>query len=366
MTARTPIAAWAQAHGATFGQFAGWEMPAHYGDLAGEYRATLDSAALFDYSYAGKLELSGPDAPSFLGNLSTNDIASLPLGGGCETYFCDHRAKVQHAGWVYRVLLDGMRNGFWLDTTPGRDELLIRHLDRYLISEAVEMVNRTTQFAQFHLAGPRAKAILAEAIGSDLPELDEFLHMERTIGANAVVSLRRHDPLGVPGYDLVCTNERAEAVVRMLVDSLGAQPAGLETYETLRIEAGTPIYGIDIDENRFVMEVANALRAVSYRKGCYLGQEPIVMARDRAGFVNRSFLGMTVSREEPLPAGTKVMRENTEVGIITSSIRAPGRSNAVAIGYLRRGHQDIGTILEADVNGVRVPVTVAGFPVNRS
>ena len=121
-----------------------------------DYAAAVSSAGLFDTPAAGKLLLTGPDAPMFLGNLCTNDTANLPLGGGCEAYFCDPRGKVQFAAWIYHVRLSDGRHAMWVETTAGRNAELVKHLDRYLISEQVEIADVTEQFAQMHLAGPKA------------------------------------------------------------------------------------------------------------------------------------------------------------------------------------------------------------------
>jgi folate-binding protein YgfZ len=336
-------------------------LPLHFGDPAAEYLRTLDGASLFDLSNHGHLEVAGPEAPAFLHNLCTNDINNLPLGGGCEAYFCDQRAKALAYAVVYHVLIAGGNHAFWLDVTPGYHEKLLKHLDRHLIAEQVEMTDRTGQFAQMHLAGPKARETLEKTLGDRLPDLAEFMHMERTFGLNATCHVRRHDPLGLPGYDIVCLNERAAGVWQMLA-AAGARPAGSQAFETLRIEAGTPAYGIDIDENRFVMEAPRALRAVSYAKGCYLGQEPIVMSRDRAGHVNRAFLGVKVLEGGCLPAGTKLFRDGNEVGLITSSVVSPRLGAPLALGYIRRGHQDPGLRLEADTPEGRKPVEVLPFP----
>lgn len=325
-------------------------------DTPADYRHALDGAALFDLSGTGKIELTGKDAPAFLHNLCTNDVNGLPLGVGCEAYFCDARAKVLAHVVVYHVLSAGA-HAFWLDVTPGYAGKLFAHLDRHLISEVVELTDQTDHFAQLHLAGPRAKGVLEAVLGEAVPDLAEFQHMERTAGATATCHVRRRDPLGVPGYDVVCRTERADGVRRML-EAAGAAPAGAEAFELLRVEAGTPVYGIDIGEDRFVMEVPRALRAVSYAKGCYLGQEPIVMSRDRAGFVNRAFLGVKVLDGGPLPAGTKLFRDAAEVGLITSSIVSPRLNAPLSLGYIRRGHQDPGLKLVADGR----PVEVLGFP----
>ena len=318
-----------------------------------DYAAATTTAALFDSSAAAKLLLTGPDAPMFLGNLSTNDIKNLPLGDGCETYFCDPRAKVKFQAWVYHVRLGDTRHAMWVETTPGRNTELVQYLDRYLISEQVEIADRTADFAQFHLAGPKANDVLSAALGEPVPALLEFAHMERTFGRDATCSVRRRDHLGLPGFDLVCRTDVAEGVKRLLV-AAGATPGGAETFETLRIEAGTPVFGKDIDDTRFVMEVGYAPRAVSYEKGCYLGQEPIVMARDRAGHVNRAFLGLKVLDGGPLPAGTKLFRDGQEVGLVTSSCDSPRLGAPVALAYLKWKHQEPGTRMDAGGQAVEV------------
>lgn len=308
------------------------------------YRAATESAAIFDISQTGKLEVSGPDAPKFLTNLGTNDLRELPLGGGCEIYFLDHKAKTLFQVWAFHILLDG-KHAIWLETTPGRGAKLFAHLDRYLISEAVELADVTERFAQFHLTGPTARVAMETALADRLPDLAEFQHLERTFGQTITASIRRRDTLGIPGYDLVCSVAHAEGILGLL-EAAGATVGTPADYEVLRIEAGTPIYGPDIDESRFVMEIARVERAVSYTKGCFIGQEPIVMARDRAGFVNRAFLMLKVDGD-PLPPGTKLLREGQEVGIATSSTVSPKFGSAIALGYIRRGHQEPGTMLDA-------------------
>jgi folate-binding protein YgfZ len=330
-------------------------------DVPADYTAACSTAALFDVSSSGKLLLTGPDAPMFLGNLCTNDIKSLALGAGCEAYFCDARAKVQFAAWIYHVRLGDGRHAMWVETTTGRSAELVKYLDRYLISEQVEIADVTDQYAQFHLAGPTATKILSTTLGESVPDLSEFAHMERTFGATSVCSIRRRDQLGFPGFDIVCLNDRAEGV-RSLLLAAGATPGTPTTFETLRIEAGTPVFGIDIDHNRFVMEVGQAKRAVSYTKGCFLGQEPIVMARDRAGHVNRAFLGLKVLEGGPLPAGTQLFHEGQEVGHVTSSCYSPRLGVPVALAYLRWKHQEPGTRMEAVTSAGRQPVEVVGLP----
>ncbi|MCS6865587.1 MAG: glycine cleavage T C-terminal barrel domain-containing protein [Gemmataceae bacterium] len=330
-----------------------------------DYTAATSTAALFDRSSAAKLILTGLDAPLFLHNLSTNDIQNLPLGGGCEAYFCDPRAKVKFQTWIYHIRLGDGQHALWVETTPGRHGALVQYLNHYLISEQVEIADRTNDFAQFHIAGPQAANVLARALGEPIPDLPEFAHMERTFGHNATCHIRRHDLLGYPGFDIVSLRERANGVQRLLV-AAGAAEGTPETFETLRIEAGTPIFGPDIDENRFVMEVGYVARAVCYTKGCFLGQEPIVMARDRAGHINRAFLGLKVLAGGPLPLGSPIMHNGQAVGVVTSSCFSPRLNAPIALAYLKWQHQTPGTRLEATTPAGPQPVEVLGLPPVRS
>lgn len=307
-----------------------------------DYQAAHDSAALFDVQ-SRPIEVIGPDATQFLHNICTNDVKSLPVGGGCEAFLCDARAKALFVIWVERDA-----DGLVLTTSPGRADRLLAHLDRYLIAEQVELATRNDQML-FHLAGPKAAAM----VGGD--ELGEFQHAERTI-KGVPVRIRRHDRLGVPGFDLVLPRASESAVATALF-SLGAV-TGESAFDTLRVEAGTPVYGVDFDETRFVMEVGRASRAVSFTKGCFPGQEPIVMSRDRAGRVNRLFLGLKgLSASVPVP-GSKLMRDGKEVGIVTSAVRSPRLGAPLALGYVHWQHVSPGTTLVAD----GIPLAVLGYP----
>jgi folate-binding protein YgfZ len=145
----------------------------------------------------------------------------------------------------------------------------------------------------------------------------------------------------------------------VLLDHLqfgGARSVADEAAEIVRVETATPVYGIDFDENTFAPEVNRTARAISYNKGCYLGQEPIVMARDR-GVVQRLLLGLTFAG--PVPPGSLLYKDGKEVGRVTSSVVSPARG-PIGLGYVRRGSQTPGTVLEA--GEARVAATVTSVP----
>ena len=286
-------------------------------------------------------------------------MLNLPLGAGCEAFFCTAKAKVVAHALIYHVRIAADKDALWLDVAPGQAQPLIQHLDHFLIAERVEMADRTADFAQFHLAGPRAKAVLETALGESIPDLERLQHMERTLGTGTTCNIRRNDPLGLPGYDLVCLQSRGADVQQTLM-AAGAGLAGPEVYEVLRVEAGTPVFGADIDENRFVVEVGRT-EAICYTKGCYLGQEPIVMARDRAGHVNRAFRGLKLNASGVV--GAKLLADDgKEVGVVTSAVVSP-RLGSIGLGYVRRGHEQSGTELRFGADAGGGSAVVAELPM---
>jgi folate-binding protein YgfZ len=345
--------------GAQWAEEAGWQLPSTYGDPLAEYHCALEKAAVFDVSNRSKIEVAGPEAGSFLQNLSTNDIAGLPIGAGCETFFTTMQAKVVAHALAYHLLMSDNREAFWLDAAPGLAEKILKHLDHYLISEQVELADHTREFAQIYLAGPQAKAILERAIEDEVPDLAEHQHMIRTFGANSTCHIRRYDALGVPGYEIISIRQRATIVWGVLLWA-GAAQAGLQAYEWLRVEAGTPVYGKDVDETNLALEVGRTPQTISYSKGCFLGQEPLVRIRD-LGHVNRTLTGLKYGGG-PVSRGAKLFRDGKEVGYITSSVVSPRLGTAIGLAYVRRGHQDPDTTLEIEADGVRRPAEVVGVP----
>jgi folate-binding protein YgfZ len=343
---------------ATFAIDAGWLVPGHFGDLDQEYLGGCANAVLFDLSHRSKIEIAGPDAVIFLQNLSTNDVARLAVGAGCELFLTTVQAKVIAHAFAYRLELEDGRPAFWLDAVPSQAERIIKHLDHYLVSEQVELADRTKEYAQLYLAGPRAQQLLEEVLGTRV--LEPLRQSVQTLPEGIRCHVRRNDLLGLPGYDLLCGPEPAPEIWNRLTGA-GAIPAGLATYECFRIEAGMPEYGKDIDENTLALEVGRTKQAISYAKGCFLGQEPLVRIRD-LGHINRLLLGLKLSGTEPVDRGSKLIREGKEVGQVTSAVFSPRAGGVIALAYVRRGHQDPGTVLELDAGGERRKAEVTALP----
>jgi folate-binding protein YgfZ len=361
MPEQTPLAEIAEKAGASFVEDAGWLVPANFGNATDEYRRALESAALFDVSHRGKVQVTGKEAPQFLHNLCTNEIVRMPVGGGCEALLTNGHAKIVGAANFYRVA-GAEGESFWLDLAPGTATTVAAHLDRFHISEDVEITDRTRDFVQLHLAGPIAESVLAKLLRK-LPPLGEYQHLSAEVDGIGTVDVRRTDALGVSGYDLLWSREASLPLWEALIGA-GARPAGLEAYEVLRIEAGTPRYGVDIDDSNLPQEVGRSERAVSFTKGCYIGQETVARIRTY-GHVNRTLMGLRFDGSIAFPPGTKLYREEQEVGRVTSSAVSL-RFGAIGLGYVKRGSEQPGTKLQVRLSDGTGIAEVRSLPFGRS
>ncbi len=350
--------------GADFGEESPWIVPGHFGDPAGEYQAAVGRAALFDLSNRSKVELAGPDGRVFLNNLCTNDVKNLPVGSGCEAFLLTATGKI-----VAHVLIGHYQQrettALLLDAVPDQAVIISEYLDHYLVSEQAELADRSEMFGMFHVCGPEAAAILRSIVGQEVSDL-------ASLGNRAIqwphdsrpwCQVRRHQALGLDGYDLIVPVAGSLDLWKKLRDT-GVVPAGRETYDTLRIEAGVPEFGADFDAQRFVMEAGRNAQAIAPNKGCYLGQEAVVMARDR-GQVNRTLMGVAAPADGLLPEGGRLFKGKDEVGQVTSSAESPRLGQVIALAYLRRGSQEPGTALTVEPESDGRTVTVCALPFIR-
>jgi folate-binding protein YgfZ len=315
------------------------------------YDLARRQAVLFNVSNRAKIELRGHDRASFLHNFCTQDIKALGVGQGCSALILNLQAKI-----LACVRIFAREQSLWIDSEPDLGPKIRQHLDRYLISEQVELLDCTTEYAQLRLAGPQAASMLMQLVQVDLASWKPLQHADLEI-AGVMCQVRRDDSLSVPSFDLIfaATHQRA------LHEALNLPEADGKLHEVLRIEAGTPVYGTDVDESNLPQELGRDAQLISFTKGCYLGQEPVVRIRD-LGHVNRQLGGLKLAGADVPAAGSKVARDGKEIGHITSSAFSPTVGSAIALGYLRRGHQQIGTTVQVGAQAA----AVAALPLVKS
>jgi tRNA-modifying protein YgfZ len=285
--------------------------------LATDYRAITEAAGLLDRSERGKLALSGADAASFLQGQVSNDIEGLAPGAGCYAAFLTPKGKM--LGDV-RVLATA--DELLLDTERVALQALFNMIRRFSLGYQVELHKRTLERGLLSLIGPdSARAAAVEGL-----PLEEHAHAPVTIGDIAARAVRTDI-----GIDLLCNSADTEALRERLADA-GAVPVGEAAVECLRIEHGRPRYGIDLDDSVIPQEAGLNERAVSFTKGCYVGQETVARLYYR-GKPNRQLRGLRASA--PVESGEELEFEGRVVGRITSVAHSP-RFGPIALALVRR------------------------------
>ena len=308
-----------------------------------------------DRSDRERLRLTGRDRQSFLQGLVTNDVAALTPGQGCYALMLD---ATGHVLADMRVLC--AENYLLLDVEPGRAAFVAETLDRYLIMEKVRITDVTAETAQVFVGGAGMAQLLAKWGVAGAGEWREGQNATVAIGdaEDALVAATRLIP--GPGFDIYLPDVGAKDGLLAMLGASGVSPLSPDALEALRIESGVPRFGVDMDERALGPETGQQARAISYRKGCYIGQEIVARIHAR-GHTNRGLTGFLLDGEaEPPAPGTPVTaaQDGKETGRITSAAVSRALGRPVALGYIRHEHSEPGTVVEIAGRSA----TVAGLP----
>jgi folate-binding protein YgfZ len=282
-------------------------------DIALQDAVLRDGCGLVDRSERGKLALTGPEAKAFLQGQLTQDVEALAPGDGCYAAFLDHKGKMQGD---LRVL--DLGDELWLDCERVALQDLFNMIRRYKLGLAVELHKRTLECGLLSLIGPEARRV---AGAEELPASE---HACARAGARVLVVT----DLGV---DVICAAEDV-ARVRAELEAAGAVPVSEAAAEVLRVESGRPRYGVDLDQSVIPQEAGLNERAVSFTKGCYVGQETVARLHYR-GKPNRHLRGLRLS--EPMPPGAELRLGEKVVGRLGTVAVSP-RLGPIALALVRR------------------------------
>jgi len=289
-------------------------------DLDGQYRALREEVGLVDRSQRGKVAVAGPDSADFLQGQLTNDIEAVAPGHGCYAALLDRKGHMQADLRVLR--LD--EETIWLDTEPGADEAVLRHLAMYRIGREAEVEDVTAARAILSLIGPRAASLCG---GDSLSP--EYAHREVEIAGTSCRAVA--SDLGI---DLICAAGRAERVAGALVQA-GAAQVSEGAAEILRVESGRPRFGHEMTTATIPQEAGIDDRAVSFTKGCYIGQETVARLHYK-GKPNRHLRGLRL--EAPVADGDAIVLTDREIGRIGTAVLSPALG-PLALAVIRREAQ---------------------------
>jgi folate-binding protein YgfZ len=286
-------------------------------ELDGQYRLLREEAGQVDRSRRGKLLVSGPEAAEYLQGQLTNDVEALEPGQGCYAALLDRKGRMQADMRVLRLAGDRI----WVDTEAVAAPAVARHLGLYRVGREVEIEDLTAERAIVALVGPAIEA----ALGGPPPSA-EHAHEERELDGVAVRVVRGED-----GAELICAAADAEAL-RGALAARGAPEASEAAAEILRVEAGRPRFGAEMTAETIPQEAGINERAVSFTKGCYIGQETVARLHYK-GKPNRHLRGLRLSA--PAASGEPIRLGEREVGRVGTAVVSPARG-PIALAIVRR------------------------------
>ena len=321
-------------------------VPERYGKVEDEYWEVRRNIGIMDLSHLGRLSITGRDRSSFLHGLLTNDIAGLKENQGVRACLLTPKARV--LGDMY---IHNLGDSLLLDTGESSSERLKIVLDQFIITEDVQIQDSSNELLLLSLQGPKAADVIRQVLKTDVSTLPRIAN--QALGPSVIIS---HDRTGQGGYDIIIPRNEVESVWQAFLLQ-GVQPVGTEALDILRLEAALPRYGIDFDENTLVLE-AGLKDAISFNKGCYMGQETVARATF-IGRVNRRLAQIQAKASHGLGRGARLYGDNKEAGVVTSSAYSPALTSVVGLGYVQKDFATEGTQVEiVTANEERFPATV--------
>ena len=323
---------------ATLGEYHGALVPSFFTDPVAEHQAVRAASGLFDFSFRAQFAMKGRDHAKFLHRMVSNDVKKLAPGQGTYATLLTPQGHI-----LVDMRLYCAEDRFFVDTDADLRDKALGGLKRYVIADQVEFEPLDLYALAFQ--GPRSRPLLEKTLHMDLPALQEFDHFS-TNYAGFPVRVVCASSTGEEGYEVWTGAKGLPAIWGAAcgqAPTYGMLPCGTQALETLRIEAGIPRYGQELGED-IIPNEAELWNALSFNKGCYVGQEIVERARSR-GHVNWKLMGLVVESGTPPPAGEKLSREGKEIGEITSSCVSPTLGKTIALAYLRREVSEPGTKL---------------------
>ncbi len=314
--------------GAVLGALGDVRIALHYGDPVKEAAALRMGAGLIDLAWRGVVEMSGRDRARFLHGMCTNDIKKLQPGQGCLAAIVNRQGKM-----VAEMIVHAAENALLLEMDRSNLQPTIDHLQKFLVADDVAL--KVSDAAVLSVCGPRAQSLLG------VRDLPDFHFMMR----DGVV-VTRNRTLGVEGYHLLVPASKPGEADGIL--GHGVAPAGFEAQEALRIENGFPRWGADMDATLLPMEAGLEAIAISYAKGCYIGQEVIQRVKTYSE-PPRMLVQLEVA---DAAAGDKIGKGAEEAGLVTSA------SGPFALGLVRKEYKAPGT----EVTAAGKPARVRALP----
>lgn len=358
---QSPLQTTHQHLGAHFAPAGEWDMPAHYGDPVAEHHAVRQGVGMADLSHRGKLQVTGDDRITWLQSIISNDLLPLQAGHWLYSSFMSHKGKILSCFRVYR-----REDHLFVEDTGEVGDITYQTFRKFLLyGTKAKMKNCGETWGIVLVSGPQTPALLQHAWGIDVTQLTTGSFLTHDLNGQ-VILMARTEETGECDIEIFAPNDVLDQVwthVWEAGQALDLRAVGTHARESLRIEAGIPKLGPELNEQIVPPEANLEGKAFSLSKGCYPGQE-VVARMDTYGAVKRRLVGLVIEAPEKTvpPSNAKVFSGTREVGWISSATKAPTLNKIIALGFPLRDFTAPGTALDVEINGQRYPAVVQALP----
>ncbi len=355
---RTPLYEIHRTLGATFTKsHEDWELVGHFIDPLQEHHAVRQGVGVVDLSHRGRLRLTGSDRAAYLHRIISNEVEGLSVGAGNYATMLTNRGKIIADMKVYIF-----EDSIGIETNAETTSILYQELDKYLIADDVTIEDFTERTGAVGIHGPKSAELLQEVYGFDAGSLSEHQGIVHEIDGRWIICVRASET-GEVGYNLCTASESMEWLWDTILTkgrAFGAEPVGLTALNSLRIEAGIPQFGAELDDSIFPGE-AELEQAISFEKGCYIGQEIVARMKYR-GHPNRLLRGFEIASDTPPQSGDRLFDGDKDIGWLTSAVVSPTLGETIGLGYVRTAFTDEGSQVKIETADSRVNATVRVLP----
>ncbi|MFW5416665.1 glycine cleavage system aminomethyltransferase GcvT [Nocardiopsis sp. CNT-189] len=354
----TPLRAAHEALGATLVDFAGWLMPLRYSSEKAEHTAVREKAGLFDLSHMGEIHVLGAEAAAVLDHALVGHLSKVAVGRARYTMITDADGGVLDDLIVYRL---GEEHYLVVANAANAGTVLAALTERAAGFDA-RVEDRSAETALIALQGPAAVGILAPLTDADLDGIKYYAGYRHTVAGHPVL-LARTGYTGEDGFELFVEASDAPAVWEALLkagEPHGLVPAGLSSRDTLRLEAGMPLYGQELSRDLTPFDAGQG-RVVKFEKeGDFVGREALRRAADQGR--SRKLIGLVGRGRRPVRKGMPVLRDGVEVGSVTSGAPSPTLGKPIAMAYVDAELDTSAGAFSVDVRGRSEEVDVVDLP----
>lgn len=348
-----PLEGWHRALGARMVPFAGYDMPIQYEGIMAEHNWTRSSAGVFDVSHMGQLRVTGDGAGAALEAVLPGNVAAL--GEGCVRYSL---LLDESGGVLDDLMVTRMAEGYYLVVNGATKWDDIAHLVEHLPDGVT--LNHMVDHALLALQGPRA----VEALAAIVPGVEALFFMEAGAFAwkDHELWISRSGYTGEDGFEISIPASAVEQFADALLGHEAVKPAGLGARDSLRLEAGLPLYGHDLDQQTDPISagLGFAIPRVRREAGGFIGHAGLVRVIDAGP--SRRRVGLLLDGRQPAREGAEIIAGDEVIGIVTSGGFSPTLERPIAMGYVSAVHAAPGTALEIEVRGKRLPATISILP----